>query len=84
MRVSGFRALTDEKQKLKRGAASDVFDRRVRQKWLQGSVFKKFTTFPEFRESRNKGRNSMTSLELWTYSIVGVTFALYIGIAVWA
>ncbi|NCC28039.1 MAG: cation acetate symporter [Gammaproteobacteria bacterium] len=26
----------------------------------------------------------MTSLELWTYSIVGVTFALYIGIAVWA
>ncbi|SDW78768.1 sodium:solute symporter family protein [Thiocapsa roseopersicina] len=26
----------------------------------------------------------MTSLELWTYSIVGATFALYIGIAVWA
>ncbi|UHD14907.1 sodium:solute symporter family protein [Thiocapsa bogorovii] len=26
----------------------------------------------------------MTTLELWTYSIVGVTFALYIGIAVWA
>ncbi|WP_296698146.1 sodium:solute symporter family protein [Thiocapsa sp. UBA6158] len=26
----------------------------------------------------------MTSLELWTYSIVGVTFALYIGIAIWA
>lgn len=26
----------------------------------------------------------MTSLELWTYSIVGATFALYIGIAIWA
>jgi cation/acetate symporter len=26
----------------------------------------------------------MTTLELWTYSIVGATFALYIGIAVWA
>ncbi|EGV16420.1 sodium:solute symporter family protein [Thiocapsa marina] len=26
----------------------------------------------------------MTTLELWTYSIVGVTFALYIGIAIWA
>ncbi|MCK7575758.1 MAG: cation acetate symporter [Chromatiales bacterium] len=26
----------------------------------------------------------MTPLELWTYSIVGLTFALYIGIAIWA
>jgi cation/acetate symporter len=26
----------------------------------------------------------MTSLEIWTYSIVGATFALYIGIAIWA
>ena len=26
----------------------------------------------------------MTNLELWTYSIVGLTFALYIGIAIWA
>ncbi|NCC38158.1 MAG: cation acetate symporter [Gammaproteobacteria bacterium] len=26
----------------------------------------------------------MTALEIWTYSIVGVTFALYIGIAIWS
>jgi len=26
----------------------------------------------------------MTNLQLWTYSIVGLTFALYIGIAIWA
>ncbi|MBN2886765.1 MAG: cation acetate symporter [Chromatiaceae bacterium] len=26
----------------------------------------------------------MTNLELWTYSIVGLTFAIYIGIAIWA
>ena len=26
----------------------------------------------------------MTPLELWTYSIVGLTFAIYIGIAIWA
>lgn len=26
----------------------------------------------------------MTPLEIWTYSIVGLTFALYIGIAIWA
>ncbi len=26
----------------------------------------------------------MTPLELWTYSIVGATFAIYIGIAIWA
>ncbi len=27
---------------------------------------------------------ALTSLEIWTYSIVGATFALYIGIAIWA
>ncbi len=26
----------------------------------------------------------MTALELWTYSIVGTTFAMYIGIAIWS
>jgi cation/acetate symporter len=26
----------------------------------------------------------MTALEIWTYSIVGLTFATYIGIAIWA
>ena len=26
----------------------------------------------------------MTNLQLWTYSVVGLTFALYIGIAIWA
>jgi len=26
----------------------------------------------------------MTNLELWTYSIVGLTFTIYIGIAIWA
>ncbi len=26
----------------------------------------------------------MTSLEIWTYAIVGLTFALYIGVAIWA
>jgi cation/acetate symporter len=26
----------------------------------------------------------MTTLEIWTYAVVGLTFALYIGIAIWA
>ncbi len=26
----------------------------------------------------------MTNLDLWTYSVVGATFALYIGIAIYA
>ncbi len=26
----------------------------------------------------------MTNLEIWTYLVVGITFALYIGIAIWA
>ena len=28
--------------------------------------------------------SEMTALNIWTYSIVGATFALYIGIAIWA
>jgi cation/acetate symporter len=26
----------------------------------------------------------MTNLDIWTYAVVGTTFALYIGIAIWA
>jgi cation/acetate symporter len=26
----------------------------------------------------------MTNLDIWTYAVVGATFALYIGIAIWA
>jgi putative solute:sodium symporter small subunit len=34
--------------------------------------------------STNKGPHNMTNLDIWTYAVVGATFALYIGIAIWA